>query len=277
MTGDEQRKAWLESQLVHAAEHFAVSIIGQPTYTSRLRSVGAKAGTATGPSWLRVVYEDPEWGDGPYFDGNLTANDIRGVPKPLVTAWREWDDSGRKLRAELGTYIPDRPVSPDMILTAEPELPRSWFTELGTAIDALTAHPLPRHGLDPDDLHNGIQAFFGLNIDITAVPWTTAHRDLHWGNITTPHLHLLDWEMWGKAPAGYDAATLHCSSLLAPATAHRIHTTLTAHLDTRAGHVATLAAAVRFLRFADEGDFLPLAQPLRRHATAVAHNLRSGS
>jgi hypothetical protein len=277
MTGDQQRKAWLECHLAHAAQHFTISVTGQPVYTSRLHSVGAKASTATGPAWLRVVYEDPEWGQGHYLDGNLTANDIRGVPKPIVTAWHEWDDSGRKLRAELSTYIPDRPVAADMILTTEPELPGSWFTELRTVVDALAAHPLPRHGLDPDDLNNGIQAFFGLSIDITAVPWTTAHRDLHWANITAPHLHVLDWEMWGKAPAGYDAATLHCSSLLAPTTAHRIHTTLAANLDTHTGHIATLAAAVRLLRFADEGDYLPLAQPLHQHATAIADKLRSGS
>ncbi len=37
--------------------------------------------------------------------------------------------------------------------------------------------------------------------------------------VTAPGLALLDWESFGTAPAGYDAATLYCLALKAPATA----------------------------------------------------------
>ena len=53
------------------------------------------------------------------------------------------------------------------------------------------------------------------------VTWTTAHNDLHWGNVTGPELCILDWESWGRAPAGYDASTLLCTSLRHPPTAFK--------------------------------------------------------
>ncbi len=63
---------------------------------------------------------------------------------------------------------------------------------------------------------------------------------------------------WGEAPAGYDAASPYLTSLLAPETANRIRIALSRHLDTHAGRMATLAAAVRILRFADGENASPL-------------------
>ncbi|MGW1503353.1 hypothetical protein ACWCQW_33215 [Streptomyces mirabilis] len=47
--------------------------------------------------------------------------------------------------------------------------------------------------------------------------WTTAHADVHGANLTEP-LRLLDWEGWGRAPEGFDAATLYAYSLRQPDT-----------------------------------------------------------
>ncbi|MFI5800717.1 hypothetical protein [Streptomyces sp. NPDC051677] len=53
-----------------------------------------------------------------------------------------------------------------------------------------------------------------VDIPVPAVScWTTAHADVHWANLTSP-LRLLDWEAWGRAPEGFDAATLYAYSLL---------------------------------------------------------------
>jgi hypothetical protein len=56
----------------------------------------------------------------------------------------------------------------------------------------------------------------------TSTTWTTAHGDFHYANLCGPDLYILDWEGWGTAPAGYDAATLHSHSLLIPTVAARI-------------------------------------------------------
>jgi hypothetical protein len=271
MSTTDRRRVWMEWHLTQAAAKFEAQILGQVIHTPRLRSVGAHVRAGDDEAWLRVVYDDPDWGYGTnYLNGNVSANDIHDLPKPIITRWAEWDDGGRTMRGELGTYIADAVVAPGMALEAELGPTEAWLSGLRGALDTLATVPLPENGLDADDINDGIQTFFGTDLDISMVPWTAAHCDLHWGNITAPNLYLLDWEIWGKAPAGYDAATLYCTSLLAPRTADLIQATLAHHLDTHAGRAATLAVATRFLRFADEGDCRSLAVPLRRHAERVA-------
>lgn len=269
MTEDRQRRAWMEGHLHWAARQFGVTPVGEATHTARLHSVGTRVRDGGADAWLRVVYDDPEWGEGDYLTGNLTANDISGVPKPHVKEWTQWDDSGRRLRGEVSTFVPAAPLSAGMVLTYEAALSEPWMRTLRAALDALAAHPLPPHGVDPDDVNHGLAAYFGLTVDFATVEWTTAHSDLHWGNLTGPELFILDWETWGRAPAGYDAATLYCASLLQPTTARRIHRTFADVLETHSGRVATLAVAVRFLRFIDGGEHLPLARSLREHAQQV--------
>lgn len=59
---------------------------------------------------------------------------------------------------------------------------------------------------------NGHQ-FNGHQVD--DITWTTAHGDLHYGNVTRGP-HVLNWQGWGRAPYGYDAATLYVYALLIP-------------------------------------------------------------
>ncbi len=259
----------MERHLQWAADQFDVRPVGGVVHTSRHHSVGRQVRAGEEDAWLRVVYEDPEWGIGNYLEGTVSANSIQGVPKPCVTHWKEWADNGRRLRGELSTFIPDSTLSRGMVLASELKLSGHWLVRLRRALNAISAHPLPHQGLDLGYLNYGLVAFFGITVDFMAVPWTTAHSDLHWANVTAPDLFILDWEMWGRAPAGYDAATLYCTSLLCPETAKKIHDAMAYILDTDSGRIATLAATVRLLRFIDCGDYLPLAGPLRDHA----HNL----
>ena len=124
------KRAWLEGHLTWVASEFGVELVGDIVHGPRIRSVGAKVRAGAEDAWLRVVFEDPEWGVGDYLASNLAANEIRDVPKPEVIRWREWDDEGRRLRGELMTYIPDRPLSETMILTTVPDLSDDWFRSL---------------------------------------------------------------------------------------------------------------------------------------------------
>lgn len=263
----------MEGHLRWAVDQFNVRPVGDVVHTNRYHSVGTRVLAGGDDAWLRVVFEDPEWGVGNYLESNVSANEIEGVPKPCISRWKEWDDNGRRLRGEVGTFVPDSTLSSSMVLTTELGLSDRWLSRLRTALDSLAAHPLPNHGLDPDDLKHGLTAFFGVTVDFTAVPWETAHCDLHWANITAPELFILDWETWGRAPAGYDAATLYCTSLLCPETTKSVHASLAHLLDTKGGWMATLACTVRLLRFIDSGDYLPLARPLRDHAHTVIRRL----
>lgn len=254
----------MEGHLDWAVREFGVEPLGTPIHTSRLHSVGCRVLDAGEDAWLRVVYDDPEWGDGDFLGHNVAANEIHGVRKPAVKRWADWEDSGRRMRGELSTFVADVAISTGMTPTVEPALSERWLADLDAALQALAVHPLPKSGMDASYVNDGIRAFFGIEIDVAAVPWTTAHCDLHWGNLTAPRLAILDWEMWGKAPAGYDAATLLCSTLAYPHATESIRRTLKLFLDTPSGRVATLAAAVRFLRFADGGELTDLALPVRR-------------
>jgi hypothetical protein len=102
--------------------------------------------------------------------------------------------------------------------------------------------------------------------------WTTAHADLHWGNLRGPELCILDWESWRPAPAGYDAATLYCNSLLHPPTARRLRAQPV--FETRSGQIALLFAIVRYLWVVGEGsDIDQLDRPLRAEAAKILSDL----
>ena len=105
------------------------------------------------------------------------------------------------------------------------------------------------------------------------IRWTTAHGDMHWANLTAPSLTILDWEGWGRAPAGTDAATLHAYSLLVPEIAAEVHRTFADILDTRDGLLAGLLATVRLQRRIGHGDDPILARPLQRRARELASRL----
>lgn len=118
-------------------------------------------------------------------------------------------------------------IASDSVLHGDPRLPASWWVDLDQALKTLATHPAPTK--DEIDtlgyMTNGVREHFGITLHQAAlaeITWTTAHADLHWGNITGPGLCILDWESWRPAPAGYDAATLYCNSLLHPPTAQRI-------------------------------------------------------
>lgn len=223
------------------------------------------------PCWARVAGEAPYWirDDSKYWTGNLDANTIKGVPKPEVLAWTELRAEDRWFRIELLTLITADPVSPTPELATDPGLDTAWFTCLDASLDALTTVSTDRVVRDQEDVTQQLRQFFGDKIDPTVQTWTTAHGDLHWANLTAPELAILDWEGWGRAPAGYDAATLYCHSLAVPEVAHAVHARFTDVLDSPDGHRSLLLAIVRMLRRTETGDYGDLVIPLHHLADRV--------
>ena len=84
-----------------------------------------------------------------------------------------------------------------------------------------------------------------------------------------PRLAILDWELWGRAPAGTDAATLLCYSLLVPDVAERVRALLADLLDTPTGRVAQLYVIARLLDRTEGGDYPELAEPLTKQVNAL--------
>ena len=259
-------REWMRTLLAQAAEHFSLTLLSDPTFGWRDRSIGSRVRGFDGERWLRVVTSHSMWANGEFWTGNLDASAIHGVLKPRVLQVHEWAEEPRNIRAELMTLVPGRTCSDTQELREEIYLPDEWWTSLRHTLDLLTTHPTERVGATQEGISRRLLAFFGDTIDPTVTTWNTAHGDLQWANLTAPALYLLDWEGWGTAPAGYDAATLYCYSLLAPNTARRVYETFADILDTPDGTHAQLHVIGRLLLRVNGGDYPDLANPLHQHA-----------
>ncbi|MGH3820352.1 MAG: hypothetical protein ACRDRE_21910, partial [Pseudonocardiaceae bacterium] len=63
---------------------------------------------------------------------------------------------------------------------------------------------------------------------------------LNWANLTAPRCWMLDWEDWGRAPRGLDAANLWACSLAVPGLAAQVRDLRRDDLESRAGQLISL-------------------------------------
>lgn len=76
----------------------------------------------------------------------------------------------------------------------------------------------------------------------------------------------MDWEGWGTAPTGYDAATLYLHSLPVPDLAERVRKEFCNLLGDPAGRVGELTACTEILQAANRVPFYAdLADKVRHH------------
>ncbi|MGW7611902.1 hypothetical protein ACWGKW_32555 [Streptomyces sp. NPDC054766] len=91
-----------------------------------------------------------------------------------------------------------------------------------------------------------------------------AHSDVHWATVTAP-LRLLDWEGWGRAPEGFDGATLYAYSLLQEDVAIRVRDAFPV-LGSPVGLAAEAIVCAQLLQTVARGDNLALEDQLRNWA-----------
>lgn len=267
---DARFRDWMRGNLTHAANHFRLELSGEPIFGWRLRSISAPVTGRGGRFWLRVVSEKLEWATGDSWTGNVDANVIAGIAKPRVWKVFEWDEPGwRRQRAEVMTYLPGRPCSSTDVLHEAVDFPAGWWTNLRQSIDLLRVTPTERTNTSQERISSRVRTAFGPDVEVTVDQWETVHGDLHWHNLFCPEFALLDWELWGRGPAGTDAATLLCYSLLVPDVSTLVRQTFADVLGTRAGRVAQLTASARLLARSREGEYPELVGPLRRNAEAL--------
>lgn len=183
---------------------------------------------------------------------------------------RRWPSAA----GEVLTLLPGHAVSPTEVARQAVDLPQSWWSALRHELDRLRIAPTGRVNANQDTVTRRSQAAFGADLRIQR--WETVHGDLRWANLLAPQLGILDWELWGRGPAGTDAASLYCHSLLVPAVAARVWDTFTDVLDTPTGRTAQLAVAARMLGRVDGGDYPELEAPLRRLVATLAEHARPG-
>ncbi|MBO0880188.1 MAG: hypothetical protein J2P17_07500 [Mycobacterium sp.] len=267
---DAAHRAWLSDLYAKAAVTVGATTRAEPVFGWNDRSAGGRVDTPEGRRWLRVVVEAHEWAEGAWWTGNVDANVLTDVPKPEVIAHWDAADGQWAVRAELSTLLDGSPCSPTPELRQPLTLDNTWWHTLRGALDSLAATPTTRVHLRQSDLTRRLAVFFGNRPgDTTIHRWATAHSDLHWANLLHPRCAVVDWEGWGQAPAGYDAATLYAHSLLVPAMAEDVHTLFADLLNARDGLLVQLAVTARLLLRIDAGDYPDLAIPLHRNAHRV--------
>ncbi|MYR34830.1 hypothetical protein GTW20_21880 [Nocardiopsis alba] len=229
--------------------------------------------------WVRIQWRRTTRMNGQAWTGAECASVLTGVAKPRLRRSVRWQDDARDAvwRADEMTAVRSPVVSGNGSITHDPHLDDAWWAELKTSLDALAAHETDRVGMRQAHLTRRITEIFGRSVDTGVDEWRTAHADLHWGNLTAPDCHLLDWEDWGAAPRGYDAATLWGFSLGVPAVADRVRREFEHDLETRAGRISRLLFCANVLRaYARSGKSMPFTEPARQAADELIDVLREG-
>lgn len=245
------------------------------TYGTQGATIGLPTNAGT---WVRVAWSAPDRVHRQAWTGGETASAIIGVTKPQLYRSYRWIDDSRSVvwRADEVELIVSNAVHPSGVIDQDPELPAAWWANLKSSLTALAAFPTQRVGMAQDHLTRRInQVFGGEGVDTEVEEWTTAHADLHWGNITAPDCYLLDWEDWGLAPRGLDAATLWGHSLRVPAVAGTIQETFADDLTTRSGRLAQLLFCSNVIRInSSKPSPSPLLEPARREADRLLANIQ---
>lgn len=218
--------------------------------------------------WLRLAGARQDAIAPTFWSGSLDAQPAipTSVPRPQLMAHLDFSCGDFSYRAELYERIDAPTITKTPMLTTDLDLPGSWWTGLHHALNTIAAVPTHRRTVEQRFLDTAMPHFLGEPITTTAPsPWITAHGDLHLANLCEP-LCILDWEGWGLAPIGYDAAILHSYSLLVPASAARIRHEFADVLDTPDGTFAELVAITQLLRNAAAGDTPELRWALQDRA-----------
>jgi hypothetical protein len=233
------------------------------------RTIGMRSDRGT---WIRIECRGREKLNG-QGSGLEAAQVLSGVARPDWYGGCSWFDHARDVlwRADETALIEDAPIrrSPAAAL----DLTGDWWDALNSSLDALGNHATARIATPDSEAltHHRVDAVIGPmfpNVRTTIDEHATAHADLAWANLTSPTMWILDWEDWGTAPRGLDAATLWFASLAQPAVANGILTYRATDLECRTGKLMMLWRCAEFLSWAndDEPAYAAAEQAARRLA-----------
>ncbi|MDA8371710.1 MAG: phosphotransferase [Nocardiopsaceae bacterium] len=267
---------------LHQAWHHAVAALNLSAPDDVALHPGLGGRTLSGPAtttegssvWLRVM-SAPHPG-GKVWEGTSLADALLGgdVPRPRLLAEYTWGETPA-FQALLWERMPGTVVSTTPALTTPANNDARWWHDLRRALTALQAAPAPqdRQVFTQAFIHripDHIPEIAEAGVDLNVRTWVASHGDLHWANLTRDPLMVLDWEGWGLAPLGYDAAVLHAYALAEPETAAEVREAFADVLNTGAGRLAHLVICAEIVQAA-ERDALHarLAPYARRFAAEV--------
>jgi hypothetical protein len=103
--GDAVFRNFQRHNLGVAAQHFAVTVIGQPSFGWRSRSISAPVSGTPGEYWLRVVSDEAQWAQGHGWTG-ITAAVVLAVqqcqwPLPSTAQLQAWRSASTRCASVL--------------------------------------------------------------------------------------------------------------------------------------------------------------------------------
>jgi hypothetical protein len=238
------------------------------------RSVGTVATARDGSrSWVKLSAlrgRSTHW----LREGELSIELCQGVARPTLLASSQWTDGNRHFAATQWPLAAAPSVEPTPWAGANAsQVSDQWIDELKGALSTLGKIQTERSRYQPDMVGKMIRRCFGFRAPRVAEEWCVAHGDLQWSNLTAPSLTLLDWECWGHAPRGYDAAYLVATSCTDPELVSRLERAFADDLQTESGRVARLLALANLIglvkaRWLDPRYRRPLKAMARRVLSA---------
>ncbi|WP_232667732.1 hypothetical protein [Pseudonocardia sp. TRM90224] len=247
---------------------------------TRLDEVRCKRRTVSGRTdrgtWLRIECRTDQRVEVHGSGGIEAAAALAGVRMPAWIRALSWRDPAHGVwwRADETALVVEPTVATTATPTFDPGLDAEWWRSLRQSLSALATHPAPRFaklgaGTTAQEhlvelVRRSAQLLDVVAPDCHVAEWTAAHADLTWANVTAPRCWILDWEDWGLAPRGFDAATMLLNSLGVPPLADQVRRSFAADLVSRSAQVAVLALAADVLAFPDAAG--PLLAPTRREA-----------
>lgn len=262
---DEQRMIDAHEQ---AAAALAVSCHGTPAWGWLGRTISRPGTDAESRSvWLRLVAVPEAKAHGKLWDGIKDAAEAFGDldgRRPALLGLYDWIDCDTAYRADLAPLLTEAVCSASPLPRQDLALPDLWWTTLRDTLDTVAKTPTDRTAVRQEWADRVVPQLIGVpspRLDDAV----TVHGDMHWANLTTGTPIILDWEGWGRGPAGFDAAMLHAYSLVHPKTAARVRQAFPI-LDSPAGRAAEIVVTASLLQSIDRGDHPDLAQPLRLQA-----------
>lgn len=252
--------------------------LDRDTVMRKRRSIGGRTDRDT---WVRIERRGFDRIGDQGWNGIEAAAVLHGVSMPewyRGLAWRAPDELAM-WRADEMELIATPPVGQGALVIDDPQLPDSWWKALNTSLDALAGQYTPRVAtpdtitITQDLVTVTIREVFPEIVDTTVDEWSPAHADMTWANVTGPELFLIDWEDWGMAPRGLDAAALWCNSLAVPSLADRVCRERRPDLESRSGRLMALFYCAKVVGpHAHEAD--PRLAPAWKAATRLVAELQ---
>ncbi|TQN27770.1 phosphotransferase family enzyme [Haloactinospora alba] len=276
MTSSTHLPADLTDRWHQAAERLGASAPADTPLHSGMggRTLSGPVVTTDGLSaWLRLmVAPKPE---GKIWEGAALADALLGdaISRPVILAEHTWHEDGAAFQANLWTRLRGEILSPTPDLSAPAPVDEQWWRDIRACVDEVrtSADPSGRGVMTQayiDRIPRFIPALEGA--DLTVSRWEAAHGDLHWANLTRDPLEIIDWEGWGAAPAGYDAAVLLAYALPAPDTAAKVREMFGDMLNTEHGRLAQLVICAEIIQASERDDVHARLKP---HAERLADEI----